>query len=86
MSECKANGIVFWFETIFDHGLEKKDIKASTWVDSTKYTQSTMYWPNIESYKGGSVRVRVQGKKYPHEGYSIITTEVDNKKYQYSFS
>lgn len=28
----------------------------------------------------------MKGQKYPKEGYSLITTEVDYKKYQYSFS
>ena len=86
LGECKANGVVFWFEAAFEHGVEKKDIKASPWVESTKFTQSTLYWPTVESYKGGSLRVRVRGKKYPLEGYSLITTEVGNKIYQYSFS
>jgi hypothetical protein len=86
LGPCKGNGLVFWFEANFEHGIEKKDIKASPWVESTKYTQVTLYWPTVEEYKGGKLRIRVKGQKYPKEGYSIISTEVDYKKYQYSFS
>ena len=32
LGECKANGVVFWFEAAFEHGVEKKDIKASPCV------------------------------------------------------
>jgi hypothetical protein len=71
---------------MFEHGIEKKDIKASPWVDSTKYTQATLYWPTVEEYAGGNLRTRVKGHKEPQAGYSIITTEVDYKKYHYSFS
>jgi len=38
-----------------------KDIKASPWVNSTKFTQTTLYWPTVESYNGGRLRVRIKG-------------------------
>jgi hypothetical protein len=61
MGECKANGVSFWFETTFDHGIEKKEIKASPWVVSTKFTQATLYWPTVEDYRGGKIRFRLKG-------------------------
>jgi hypothetical protein len=66
--------------------MEKRDIKGSPWGESTKFTQTTLYWPVVMSYNGGKVRVRVRGQKHPKEGYSVISTEVDDKVYQYSFS
>ena len=86
LSSAKANGLTFWFEVQFNLGIEKNQIKASPWVESTKFTQVTLYWPIVEEFRGGKVRIRVKGQKYPKEGYSLITTEVDYKKYQYSFS
>lgn len=86
LSQCKANGLVFWFEASFDHGIEKHNIKASPWVESTKYTQVTLYWPTVEDYSGGKIRVRVKGEKFPKKGYSLLSTEIDFKKYEYSFS
>lgn len=86
LGSCRANGLSFWFEAIFDQGIEKQDIKASPWVESTKFTQVTLYWPEVEELKGGKLRIRVKGQKFPKEGYSKIGTEVDYKKYEYSFS
>lgn len=47
LGNCKANGIAFWFQAFFDYGVEKKEIKGSPWLTSTKFTQVTLYWPNV---------------------------------------
>ena len=46
----------------------------------------TLYWPVLEEYNGGKIRIRVKGEKHANEGYTLISTDIDYKKYQYSFS
>lgn len=86
LGPCKANGIAFWFEAVFEDTVGKIDLKASPWVDSTKFTQVTLYWPEVFDYNGGKLRIRLKGEKHPKQGYSVISTEIDGQTYQYSFS
>jgi hypothetical protein len=45
LGACNANGLVCWFEVVFGNISEKKEIKGNPWLECTRYSQATLYWP-----------------------------------------
>lgn len=45
LGACNANGLVCWFEVYFGNISEKKYIKGNPWLECTRYSQATLYWP-----------------------------------------
>ena len=83
---CKVNGLVTWFEISFDHCQERKELKGTPWGISTKFTQLTLYWPEVVELQGGKYRMRLRGERKSAENYTAISTEIAGKVYQYTFS